>query len=37
MALTDTFIKSTNYSGQKSGDKHTDGGGMFLDVSPRIE
>lgn len=33
MALTDTFIKSTKYSGQKSGDKHTDGGGMFLFVN----
>lgn len=31
MALTDTFIKnSTKHSGKSAGDKHADGGGMFL-------
>lgn len=31
MALTDTFIKnSTKHSGKPAGDKHTDGGGMYL-------
>ncbi|MEI8157100.1 MAG: integrase arm-type DNA-binding domain-containing protein [Burkholderiales bacterium] len=34
MALNDTFIKnSTKHSGKPSGDKHTDGGGMYLLVS----
>jgi hypothetical protein len=34
MALTDTFIKnSTKHSGKPSGDKHTDGGGMYLLVT----
>ena len=34
MALNDTFIKnSTKYSGKPSGDKHTDGGGMYLLVT----
>ena len=34
MALTDTFIKnSTKHSGNPSGDKHTDGAGMYLMVS----
>lgn len=34
MALNDTFIKnSTKYSGKPSGDKHTDGGGMYLLVN----
>lgn len=33
MALNDTFIKnSTKYSGKPAGDKHSDGGGMFLHV-----
>ena len=33
MPLTDTFIRQTKYSGAKSGDKHTDGGGMYLLVN----
>lgn len=34
MALNDTFIKnSTKYSGKPSGDKHSDGGGMYLHVT----
>ncbi len=34
MALNDTFIKNcTKHSGKPSGDKHTDGGGMYLLVS----
>ena len=34
MALNDTFIKnSTKHSGKPSGDKYTDGGGMYLLVS----
>ena len=34
MALNDTFIKnSTKFSGKPSGDKHTDGGGMYLLVN----
>jgi len=34
MALNDTFIKnSTKYSGKASGDKYTDGGGMYLRAS----
>lgn len=33
MALNDTFIKNnTKYSGAPAGDKHTDGGGMYLHV-----
>ena len=35
MALTDTFVKQTKWSGiNKAGDKHSDGGGMFLFVKP---
>lgn len=34
MALTDTFIKNTKHSGKPAGDKHTDGGGMYLLVNP---
>lgn len=31
MALTDTFLKnSTKHSGKAAGDKHADGGGMYL-------
>lgn len=30
MALTDTFVKQVKYSGKVSGDKHTDGDGMYL-------
>lgn len=33
MALTDTFVKNAKHSGSPSGDKHRDGGGMFLLVS----
>ena len=34
MPLNDTYIKnSTKYSGKPSGDKHTDGGGMYLLVT----
>ena len=34
MALTDTYIKnSTKFSGKPAGDKHTDGGGMYLLVT----
>jgi integrase len=30
MALTDTFVKQVKHTGKSSGDKHNDGGGMFL-------
>lgn len=30
MALTDTFVKQTKHTGKPSGDKHTDGAGMYL-------
>jgi len=30
MALTDTFVKQVKPSGAPAGDKHTDGGGMYL-------
>ncbi|RFO97838.1 integrase [Rhodoferax lacus] len=30
MALTDTFVKNTKHTGRPSGDKHADGGGMYL-------
>ena len=30
MALTDTFTKNIKHSGAAAGDKHTDGGGMYL-------
>jgi hypothetical protein len=30
MPLTDTFTKTTEHSGAPAGDKHTDGGGMYL-------
>jgi integrase len=33
MALTDTFVKNAKHSRSPSGDKHRDGGGMFLLVS----
>jgi integrase len=34
MPLNDTFIKnSTKHSGRASGDKHTDGGGLYLHVT----
>jgi integrase len=32
MALTDTFIKNAKYSGKPAGDKHSDGGGLYLHV-----
>jgi integrase len=30
MALTDTFVKTVKHTGAPAGDKHTDGGGMYL-------
>ncbi len=30
MALTDTFVKQVKWSGKPTGDKHTDGDGMYL-------
>lgn len=33
MALTDTFTKNTKHSGKPAGDKHADGGGMYLLIS----
>ncbi|RFO95542.1 integrase [Rhodoferax lacus] len=33
MALTDTFVKNAKHSGKPSGDKHSDGGGMYLLVN----
>ena len=33
MALTDTFTKNTKHSGKPAGDKHSDGGGMYLLVN----
>lgn len=30
MALTDTFVKNTKHTGAAAGDKHRDGGGMYL-------
>ena len=30
MALTDTFVKNTKSTGKAAGDKHADGGGMYL-------
>lgn len=35
MALTDTFIKTVKPSGKPNGEKHSDGGGMYLHVMPR--
>ena len=32
MALTDTFTKTVKHSGKPAGDKHCDGGGMYLHV-----
>jgi hypothetical protein len=29
MALTETFVKQVEHSGNPTGDKHTDGGGMY--------
>ena len=33
MALTDTFVKNAKHTGAPAGDKHTDGGGMYLLVN----
>jgi integrase len=30
MALTDTFVRQVKHTGNAAGDKHTDGGGMYL-------
>lgn len=30
MALTDVFVKNARHSGKAAGDKHSDGGGMYL-------
>lgn len=30
MALTDTFVRQAKWSGKPAGDKHADGGGMYL-------
>lgn len=30
MALTDTFVNQIKHTGKASGDKHADGGGMYL-------
>ena len=30
MALTDTFLRQVKHTGKAAGDKHTDGGGMYL-------
>jgi integrase len=32
MALTDTFVRQAKHSGKATGDKHSDGGGLFLHV-----
>ena len=33
MALTATFVKNAKYTGAPAGDKHRDGGGMYLLVN----
>ncbi|WHZ12093.1 MAG: Integrase [Burkholderiaceae bacterium] len=33
MALTDTFVRQVKHSGRPSGDKHADGGGLYLHVT----
>lgn len=33
MALTDTFIKNAKHSGASAGDKHSDGGGLYLHIT----
>lgn len=33
MPLTDTFIRQAKHSGKKAGDKHSDGGGLYLLVT----
>lgn len=32
-ALTDTFVKNIKHTGAPAGDKHADGGGMYLLVN----
>jgi len=32
MALTDTFVRQVKHSGRPMGDKHADGGGLYLHV-----
>ena len=32
-ALTDTFIQQVQHSGKPAGDKHSDGGGLYLRVT----
>ena len=34
MALTDTFLKNVKPTGAPTGDKHTDGQGLYLHVKP---
>jgi integrase len=33
MALTDTFVKNTKHTGKPSGDKHSDGHGLYLHIT----
>ena len=33
MALTDTFVRQVKHSGRPAGDKHSDGGGLYLHVT----
>ena len=33
MALTDTFTKTAKHSGKPAGDKHSNGGGLYLHVT----
>lgn len=33
MALSDTFVKNVKHSGKPTGDKHSDGGGLYLHVT----
>ena len=33
MALTDTFTRNTKHSGAPAGDKHSDGGGLYLHIT----
>ena len=33
MALTDTFVKAVKHTGKAAGDKHSDGGAMYLHVT----
>ena len=36
MALTDTFVRQVKHTGKASGDKHADGGGMYLLVKAGV-